>query len=117
MPVPNSVDLIELPAKGAAAVETSRAFYSAVFGWTFTSYGPEYIDTREGQTALGVNGSDDRQQAAPLPVVYVTDLVATRASIVKAGGRVLHDIYSFPGGRRFHFVDPNGNELAAWSDL
>lgn len=116
MPTPNSIDLVEFPAAGPEAVESARAFYSGVFGWSFTSYGPEYVDTRDSGTALGVNGTGEKQQAAPLPVLYVTDLVATREAVVAAGGAVVHDIYDFPGGRRFHFTDPSGNELAAWSE-
>ena len=116
MTKPNSVDLIELPAGDAAAVEAARAFYSSVFGWTFTSYGPTYVDTADGGTTFGINGIAEGRQAAPLAVLYVAGLEGTRDAVVAAGGRVLADIYAFPGGRRFHFVDPAGNELAAWSE-
>ncbi|MFG6401208.1 VOC family protein [Microbacterium sp. P04] len=117
MTEPNSLDLIELPAGDAAAVELARAFYSAVFGWSFTSYGPGYVDTADAGTALAVNGTGgDRQQRAPLPVLYVADLDAAKDAVLAAGGTLVHDTYDFPGGRRFHFLDPAGNELAAWSE-
>jgi uncharacterized protein len=116
MPTPNSIDLIELPATDAATLETTRDFYAGVFGWSFTSYGPEYVDTSDSSVAFGINSIDEKRQAAPLPVLYVSDLVAVRDAIAASGGRILHDIYDFPGGRRFHFVDPAGNELAAWSE-
>ena len=117
MPTSQHLDLVELTAAGPAAVAATRAFYSGAFGWTFTSYGDEYVDTADSGITIGINGIvDARQQRAPLAVLYVADLEATRQAVLDAGGTLLHDIYAFPGGRRFHFVDPGGNELAAWSE-
>ncbi|GAA1923748.1 VOC family protein [Microbacterium aoyamense] len=118
MPTSNHIDLVELRADGADAVRAARDFYTAAFGWEFTSYGPEYVDTSGSGTVLAVNGTtgDATLQAAPLAVLYVADLEAARDAVVASGGSIRHDIYGFPGGRRFHFVDPAGNELAAWSE-
>jgi len=117
MPEHNHIDLVELPAADAASLAATRAFYSDVFGWTFTSYGDEYVDTRDSGVALGVNAIDDAQhQRAALAVLYVSDLEGARQAVAASCGTILHDIYSFPGGRRFHFVDPAGNELAVWSE-
>jgi len=117
MPEHNRIDLVELPASDASAVGAVRAFYESAFGWTFTAYGDAYVDTSDSGVTLGVNGfPDERQQRAPLTVLYVSDLEAARQRVLDAGGRIVHDIYGFPGGRRFHFTDPAGNELAAWSE-
>ncbi|MET0812800.1 MAG: VOC family protein [Microbacterium sp.] len=118
MPTSNRIDLIELRADGADSVRAARDFYASAFGWDFTAYGPEYVDTTGSGTVLGINGTigDPKLQAAPLAVLYVDDLEGARDAVLAAGGVVLHDIYAFPGGRRFHFVDPAGNELAAWSE-
>jgi predicted enzyme related to lactoylglutathione lyase len=113
----NRIDLIELRAPDAQAVRAARAFYESAFGWSFASYGDEYIDTRDSGLTLGVNGTADAtQQRAPLTVLYASDLEDAREKVTDAGGTILHDIYGFPGGRRFHFVDPAGNELAVWSE-
>lgn len=117
MSTPQHLDLVELPAADAETTRAAQTFYSAVFGWSFVAYGDAYVDTADSGTTLGINGyADERLQRAPLPVLYVADLEAARDAVLEAGGRVQHDIYSFPGGRRFHFVDPAGNELAAWSE-
>lgn len=116
MPQNNRVDLVELPAADPAALRAARSFYEAVFGWSFTSYGEGYADTTDSGVAVGLNGSsDDTQQRAPLAVLFVDHLEAARDRVTASGGTIHHDIYSFPGGRRFHFVDPAGNELAVWS--
>jgi len=116
MPENNRIDLIELPVADHAALRAARAFYEAVFGWGFTSYGDGYADTTHSGVAFGLNGSaDDTQQRGPLPVLFVDDLEAARTRVTTSGGIIRHDIYAFPGGRRFHFVDPAGNELAVWS--
>ena len=84
--------------------------------WGFTDYGA-YLDTSDSGTVAGFNAvADDQQQAMPLVVIYVDDLEAARERVSDAGGVILHDIYAFPGGRRFHFTDPAGNELAVWSE-
>jgi len=112
----NQIDLVEFPAGDAGALRAARAFYESAFGWGFTDYG-EYLDTHDSGTVAGINAVvDDKHQSMPLVVIYVNDLDAARARVTSAGGTLLHDIYAFPGGRRFHFVDPAGNELAVWSE-
>ncbi|MEZ3161665.1 VOC family protein [Microbacterium sp. BWT-B31] len=112
----NRIDLIELPAADQSALEAARTFYETAFSWQFTDYGA-YLDTADSGTTAGINAiGDDHQQRMPLAVVYVTDLEAAKARVTDAGGTILHDSYAFPGGRRFHFADPAGNELAVWSE-
>ena len=105
-------DYVELPS--VTAHELTRAFYSKAFGWTFTDYGPDYSATTTGDVDVGLNGDRDEALAAPLPVVRVDDLDAAFDAVTKAGGIVARPIFAFPGGRRFHFIDPSGSELAVW---
>jgi uncharacterized protein len=113
----NHVDLVELPAADPATLTAARTFYASAFGWSFTEYGDQYVDTSDSGVALGLNAVADAQRPrAPLTVLYVTDLEVTRQAVLDAGGTIAQDIYPFPGGRRFHFIDPAGNELAAWSE-
>jgi predicted enzyme related to lactoylglutathione lyase len=107
------IDYVELPS--VTAHELTRAFYSKAFGWTFTDYGPDYSATGNGTTDVGLQGDGDEALAAPLPVIRVTDLDAAFQSVVDARGVIARPIFAFPGGRRFHFIDPGGNELAVWS--
>lgn len=111
---PPRIDYVELPS--LTAHELTRAFYSRAFGWKFTSYGPDYSATTNGTVDVGLNGTGEDSLAAPLPVIRVGDLEAALNSVASAGGVIARPIYAFPGGRRFHFVDPSGNELAVWSD-
>ncbi len=92
-----------------------KAFYAEAFGWAFVDYGPTYAAFSEG---LDGGFQADRADAppAPLPVLYAKDLDALLAKATAAGAVVTRPIFAFPGGRRFHFRDPAGNELAAWSD-
>ena len=108
------IDYVELPS--ATAHELVRGFYTRAFGWTFTDYGPDYSSTTSGDVDVGLNGHVDEALAAPLPVIRVGDLEAARDAVLAAGGTLAKDIFAFPGGRRFHFIDPGGTELAAWSD-
>ena len=108
------IDYVELPS--ATAHELTRAFYSKAFGWEFTNYGPTYAATTNGTTDVGLSGDPSEALAAPLPVVKVDDLEAALDSVTKAGGIIARAIFSFPGGRRFHFIDPSGSELAVWSE-
>lgn len=111
------IDYIELPAADFGAVET---FYKAVFGWTFTDYGDSYRAFSDGKLDGGFFKSDKRSSqgdnGAALVVFYAEDIEGMRQSVLANGGVVSKDIFSFPGGRRFHFHDPHGNELAVWSD-
>lgn len=117
MNVHEKINYVEFPAKDIAGTKT---FFSTVFGWSFVDYGPEYtafanegIDGGFFQSELSV--STDNGSA--LIVFYSQDLQKTLSKIESAGGSVIKPIYSFPGGRRFHFTDPNGNEFAVWSEL
>ena len=106
------IDYVELPT--ATAHELTRAFYSKAFGWTFTEFGPDYSATTNGTTDLGLQGDPTDGLSAPLPVVRVDDLEAAFDAVSGAGGVIAKPIFSFPGGRRFHFIDPSGSELAVW---
>ncbi len=116
MPTDQKVDYLELPAADLDAVQ---AFYEAAFGWSFTEYGPDYRAFTDGRIDGGFYRSDlssTTESGAALIVIYASDLEVTRDRVVASGGRLVRDIFTFPGGRRFHFADPNGNELAVWSD-
>ena len=106
------IDYVELPS--LTAHELTRAFYARAFGWAFTDYGPDYAATTQGVTDVGLNGTPEDSISAPLPVVRVSDLEGALDAVVKAGGVIARPIYGFPGGRRFHFIDPSGSELAVW---
>ena len=108
------IDYVELPS--ATAHELTRAFYTKAFGWRFSDYGPSYSATGNGTTDVGLQGDPSDSLSAPLPVVRVTDLEAAFDSVTRAGGVIAKAIFSFPGGRRFQFIDPSGNELAVWSE-
>lgn len=110
----NQIDYIELPMSDLNA---TKRFYGTVFGWRFEDYGPGYTSFFDGR----INGGFTTETRAPatglLLVIYTSDLSAMQETIRKAGGRIVKDTFSFPGGRRFHFTDPNENELAVWSDM
>ena len=108
------IDYVELPS--ATAHELTRGFYAKAFGWTFTDYGPDYAATTNGTTDVGLNGQPDEALAAPLPVIRVDDLEAAFDAVTGAGGTIAKPIFAFPGGRRFHLIDPAGSELAVWSE-
>ena len=107
------IDYVELPS--ATAHELTRAFYAKAFGWDFADYGPTYSATTNGMTDVGLQGDPSDGISAPLPVIRVDDLEAAFDAVTKAKGVIAKPIFSFPGGRRFHFIDPGGNELAVWT--
>ena len=107
------IDYVELPS--VTAHELTRGFYAKAFGWEFTDFGPDYAATTTEDVDLGLNGQRDEALSAPLPVIQVEDLEAILDAVTKAGGVIAKPIFSFPGGRRFHFIDPSGSELAVWS--
>jgi len=107
------IDYVEFPAIDIAA---TKQFYSEVFGWKFEDYGPDYTSFDDGRLRGGFAKGAGVKGGGPLVVMYAAALEATEAAVKKAGGKIIKDIFSFPGGRRFHFADPNGNELAVWSD-
>ena len=108
------IDYVELPS--ATAHELTRGFYAKAFGWEFTNYGPDYSATTNGIVDVGLNGHSEDALSAPLPVVRVDKLEQAFDAVVAAGGVIAKPIFAFPGGRRFHFVDPSGSELAVWSE-
>ena len=111
-----TIDYIELPARDLDAV---KAFYAAAFGWTFEDYGPDYCAFNDGRLDGGFFRSDrhaSTQAGSALVVLYADDLEETLERVREQGGAIVRDIFSFPGGRRFHFADPGGNELAVWSE-
>lgn len=106
------LDYLELPA---ANLPATKQFYSQAFGWTFVDYGPTYAAFDQGLDG-GFDADRADQTRAPLPILYAHELEAMLAKVEAAGGRVVKPIYSFPGGRRFHFADPAGTEIAVWSE-
>jgi predicted enzyme related to lactoylglutathione lyase len=107
------IDYIEFPADDVAR---TKAFYAGVFGWKFTDYGPDYTSFEDGRLAGGFAKKDRVAQGGPLVVIYAADLAAMEAAVQASGGKIVKATFSFPGGRRFHFTDPSGNELAVWSE-
>ncbi len=110
------INYVEFPAKN---IEATKTFFTKVFGWSFVDYGPEYtafsnegIDGGFFQSNLSVS----TEKGSALIVFYSKDLEQTQTKIESAGGSIIKPIFSFPGGQRFHFGDPNGNEYAVWSD-
>ena len=105
-----------MPAYDLDAVQR---FYEVVFGWEFTDYGPEYKSFTDGRTNGGFYLSNNQSvtaTGAALIVFYAENLEATQDSVLANQGQIIKEIFSFPGGRRFQFIDPHGNELAVWSD-
>ena len=108
------VDYVELPGGELAA---QKAFYSRAFGWAFTDYGPDYAAFNEGlDGGFQSISADEGAVEKPLVILYAHDLEAMEAKVKAAGGTIVRPIFSFPGGRRFHFTDPAGTELAVWSE-
>jgi len=115
VPIDQKVDYLELPARDFDAVQ---AFYEKAFGWSFTDYGSEYRAFSDGKIDGGFYKSKARsstENGAALIVIYATDLEQTKERVLASGGSIIKDIFAFPGGHRFHFADPNRNELAVWS--
>ena len=112
----NRIDYLELGAKNAGDYAKTKAFFETAFDWIYQDYGPDYCDTKSSGVGSGINGDSDHRTLQPLPVIYADDLEEAQAKVVEAGGIVTRAIFSFPGGRRFHFADPSGNELAVWSE-
>jgi predicted enzyme related to lactoylglutathione lyase len=105
------IDYVELPGSNLAEV---KRFYGDAFGWRFVDYGPDYAAFDEGID--GGFWADAPTKTKPLVVLFASDLEAMEAAVRAAGGVITKPIFAFPGGRRFHFTDPAGNELAVWSE-
>ncbi len=116
MPEHEKINYVEYPARD---LETVKAFFHQVFGWSFTDYGPEYTSFADEGLDGGFYRADlsaSTVRGSALVVFYSKDLEQTLKKIEAAGGSIVKPIFSFPGGRRFHFADPNGNEFAVWSE-
>ncbi len=110
------INYVEFPAKD---MEATKAFFAAVFDWSFVDYGPEYSAFSNEGLDGGFFKSDktvSTENGSALIVFYSKALEQTQTDIERAGGAIIKAIFAFPGGRRFHFTDPNGNEYAVWSD-
>ncbi len=108
------IDYIEFPATDIAK---TKAFYIQAFGWKFTDYGPTYTSFEDGRLAGGFSTElAPAGRRGALVVIYARDLAAAEAKVRAAGGIIVKPAFAFPGGRRFHFTDPSGNELAVWSE-
>ncbi len=110
------INYIEFPLIDPTA---TKQFFTSVFGWEFQEWGPNYLSFSGAGIDGGFNGEDNTpvQNPGVLIILYSNDLEASLADVKAAGATIIRDIYSFPGGRRFHFADPNGNELAIWSEV
>jgi len=111
------INYLEFPARD---LEKTKAFFTDVFGWSFIDYGPEYTAFAKAGLDGGFYKSDltvSTANGSALVVFYSKDLEQTFAKIEKDGGTIVKPTFSFPGGRRFHFTDPSGNEYAVWSDV
>lgn len=111
-----TINYLEFPA---IDIPSTKAFFEEVFNWSFTDYGDEYTAFSEERLEGGFYQSDKKsstENGAALIIFYSDDLEASEKKIRKAGGRIIKPIFSFPGGRRFHFTEPSGNELSVWSD-
>jgi len=111
------INYVEFPAKD---IEATKAFFISAFGWTFVDYGPEYTAFSNEGLDGGFYKSDlsvSTEEGSALTVFYSKDIERTQSKIENAGGTIIKPIFSFPGGRRLHFGDPNGNEYAVWSDV
>jgi uncharacterized protein len=108
-----TIDYIEFPATD---IEATKRFYATAFGWTFTDYGPAYTSFADGRLAGGFTTAGKVVRGGgPLIVIAADDLADAEARVRAAGGKITTPPFSFPGGRRFHFTDPNGNELSVWT--
>lgn len=109
----HAIDYIEFTVRDLA---DAKRFYTAAFGWVFNDYGPEYAGIQgDGRELGGMHQTKDLRIGGPLVVLYSDELDASLAAVRAAGGTVTQEPFPFPGGRRFHFTDPSGNELAVWT--
>jgi predicted enzyme related to lactoylglutathione lyase len=114
--LPRTIDYIEVPSRNVAL---SRTFFTALLGWKFTDYGPDYTSFEDGRINGGFYQSakvSRYDEGGTLAVIYTENLEQSRADVIRLGGTVTRDIFSFPGGRRFHFAEPGGSEFSVWSD-
>jgi predicted enzyme related to lactoylglutathione lyase len=100
---------LEFPARDLAL---TKQFYAQAFGWTFEDYGPAYVAFEDGQLSGGFYQAEESPAGRPLVVLWADDLAASQLAVEQAGGVITTPLFAYPGGRRFHFTDPSGNELA-----
>jgi uncharacterized protein len=112
----NRIDYVEFPSPTKESHAAAKRFYGEVFGWSYKAWGDEYSDTKDSGINSGISSAGEHRPSKPLVVLYSSNLEAARERVIKAGGRISKDIVSFPGGRRFQYLDPSGNELGVWSD-
>ena len=96
-------------------IARSKAFYGAAFDWQFTDYGPTYTEFTDGRLTGGFTTGEEVRPGGPLVILYADDLDATQQRLLAAGAQISRQTFSFPGGSRFHFIDPDGYELAVWT--
>ena len=96
-------------------IARSKAFYGDAFGWTFTDYGPTYTEFTDGRLQGGFTTGEPVRPGGPLVILYADDLAAAQQRLEAAGAKISRAVFAFPGGRRFHFIDPDGYELAVWT--
>lgn len=116
MNIHHKINYIEMPAKD---LDKTKQFFAKAFGWSFVDYGPDYCSFSDQGIDGGFYRSDlvvSASTGAPLVVLYSANLERSLADVVAAGGAIMRPIFTFPGGRRFHFSDPSGNEYAVWSE-
>ncbi|MEM7223717.1 MAG: VOC family protein [Pseudomonadota bacterium] len=99
-----------------ADIARAKAFYGTAFGWTFKDYGPAYCEFSDGHMTGGFEAGEPAPAGGPLVVLYGSDLEALMARVEDSGGKIVKPLFAFPGGRRFHFTDPDGYELAVWTE-
>jgi predicted enzyme related to lactoylglutathione lyase len=113
----HALDYVEI---SVTDVGEARKFYSSAFGWVFNEYGPDYAGIQDpaqpGAEVGGLARASHVRQGGPLILLFSDDLDASASAVVAAGGRITNGPYDFPGGRRFHFTDPSGNELGVWAE-
>ena len=117
MPEHEKINYVEFPAKN---IEATKTFFSTVFSWKFVDYGPDYTAFSNEGIDGGFFSADQvasTHAGTALIVFYSKNLDTTLSKIEDAGGKIVKPIFSFPGGRRFHFTEPSGNEFAVWSDI
>lgn len=108
------IDYIEFNVRD---IERTKTFYGAAFGWTFKDYGPQYCEFSDGRLTGGFTTTGPvNARGGALVILFADDIEAAQANVENAGGEITVPVFGFPGGRRFHFSDPDGYELAVWSN-
>ena len=117
MNINDKINYVEFPARD---IQATKAFFEQAFGWSFEDYGPDYVAFSDQGLDGGFYSSglaSSAENGGALVVLYCDSLEQVQERILRAGGSILKPIFAFPGGRRFHFAEPSGNELAVWSDV